>query len=436
MQIVTILGDKELEAQVSKKLVPHIECNIINHENPEDFLSLCQIVPDVDALICDDTHVKELARTCIKNNLPLDFIYIGNQSFHIPDLNFHKISKEQNLLEYVKNNLNHKCVPITSDSEHRSIPIRYLYSVQKSPANFYYKVQKEAFAHYVKLINQNELISHKSLKTKQDKGLKELWIVKEDKPKLISFFNSIYLAILDKNNISNAYIDRDKIHNDIFELLTSIGLNDNSIKLAACAIKDLEENMEPSLIKAINKMLKVSGSFAYKKTYLTCIIISLFGKELSWITVNHLESLQLCAFFNDVFLTTPDMHSITSDFDLNNAASMSSKEIAIVEKHAEMASEWIEKQNAVPPETIRLIKQHHGSSNGIGFTTEFDKSITKLSQMFIVCEEFSDLLLNTSNNKPNIAAILKQIKEKFSTKTIHELTDALLMTIKKELNKS
>lgn len=444
MQIVTILGDKKLEARVSKELVPNIECNIINHDTPEDFVSLCQIVPDVDALICDETHVKALMQTCKQNNLPLDFIYIRNaetdQKIYEADLNFHNISKDQNLLEYVKNNLNHSCIPIAADSKHRSIPIRYLNSIHKAPVNFYYKVQKEAFAHYVKIIKKDDPISAAFIEEKQEKGLKLLWVDKADKPKVIQLFNSIFLSILDQNNISRAYLDRDSIHQDIFELLTAIGLNESDIKLAESAIKDLQSNMSKGLVKSINKMFKLTGGFAYKKSYLTSMIICSLSKQVSWISASHVEALLLCAFFNDIYLTSTDMHLITSDYELNNAASLPPKQITIVEKHAEMASEWIDqlnkKQSCVPPEVIRLIKQHHGSNNGVGFKTEFDNNITKLSQLFIACEEFSDLLLKTTHNKPNIGAILTQIKEKYSSNTIHTLTDALLLTIKKELNKT
>lgn len=444
MQIVTILGDKELEARLSKELVPNIECNIINHENPDDFVSLCQIVPDVDALICDENHVQALMQICKQNHLPLDFIYIRNletdKKIHDADLNFHNLSKNQSFLEYIKNNLNHTCIPITADSEHRSIPIRYLNSISKAPANFYYKVQKEAFAHYVKLIKKGDPISTSFIEKKQQKGLKLLWVEKADKPEVIKLFNSIFLSILDQNNISKAYLDRDSIHQDIFELLTSIGLNESDIKLAEYAIKDLQANMSKGLIQSINKMFKLTAGFSYKKSYLTCMVICSFTRHISWVSEAHTEALLFCAFFNDIFLTSTDMHLISSDFDLNNAASLPPKQITVVEKHAEMASEWIEKlnklQNCVPPEVIRLVKQHHGSSNGIGFKTEFDKTITKLSQLFIVCEEFSDLLLKTSHSKPNIGAILTQIKDKYASPTIHTLTDALLLTIKKELNKS
>lgn len=436
MQIVTILDIKEIETKVSQELVPNIECNIITHENPEDFLSLCQIVPDVDALICDDTHVSTLVKICKQNNLPLDFIYIGEKEFDFPELNFHRVSKNQSLLDYVKTNLNHTCIPISADSQHRSIPIRYLSSVRQAPANFYYKIQKENFSHYVKIIKKGDEVSPFFIQEKYEKGLLELWVEKDDKPRVINLFNEIFLKILDKNNVSSAYLDRDKIHKDIFDLLTSIGLSDKSVELATTAINEFQANLGKGLIQSLNKMLKVTGPFAYKKTYLTCIIISSFTKQISWATESHIQALLLCSYFNDVFLTSTDMHLITTAVELNNAASLTPKEISTIEKHAEMASEWIEKQPGVPAEVVRLIKQHHGAVNGHGFQVEFDKRITKLSELFIVCEEFADQILQNTGNKLNIAGIISALKQKYSSKTIHVFADALLMTIKKEISKS
>ena len=353
------------------------------------------------------------------------------KSINIEEINFHKVSPSEDLVNYLQGHLNHKCIPINENEDYRQIPISYIDLIDTSPADFYLRVQRENFYHYIKVIKKNDDIDRNFLNNKKEKGLHDLFVNKDDKPHLIRLFNELFLSLLNNQGTEKKYT-KEEVHKIVFSLLTNVGVSDKSVELAVNTLNDLKENMQTGLLKTLNKMFNTNGPFSYKKSYMTSLILVDFSKQFSWITEQNKQALLLCSMFNDIALKKEDMHQVRSHEDLIHAAQMDNKDTYVIDRHAEIASQWIEKQKDTPPEAIRLIRQHHGSATGKGFKTDLDSSITKLSQFYIVCEEFAYFLLENENKKVNIVGGIKNIKIKYKSKVIHQFADNLLEHLKKD----
>lgn len=436
MQLVLLLTDKSISEQVKNTLNKGLECNLIEHNNPKDFIALYEIIPDVAAVICDDGHVNEIGEFFQQKEIHADLIYLGKNRQSINSINFHQVDPKDDLINYLKEHLNHKCIPIYQNEDYRQIPISYIDLIQTSPADFYLRVERENFYHYIKVIKKYDEIDKEFLNNKKTKGVIDLYVNKDDKPHVIKMFNEMFLSILQDKNLENKKFTKEEMHKIVFSLLTTVGVSEKSVELAVNTLNDLKENMQKGLLKTLNKMFSTNGPLSYKRSYMTSLILVDFAKQFSWITEQNKEALLLCSMFSDIALKKEDMHFIRSQEDLTNSAEFDNKDTYVIDRHAEIASQWIEKQKDIPAEASRLIRQHHGSTVGRGFKLDFDSNITKLSQFYIVCEEFAFFLLENEHKKVDIVSGIKKIKTKFSSKTVHQFADNLLEHLKKDFQNS
>lgn len=434
MQIVLLVKDKSVSEEITKKLIKGLECNVIEHSNPSDFISLYDIIPDVAAVFCDDGDVKELISLFEKREIPADLIHVGNERISSTNINFHHIHPNEDLVLYLKDHLNHKCIPIDKNDDYRQIPISYIQMIDKAPANFFLRVEREHYFHYIKIVKKDDEINKEFLANKQAKGIKDLYVVKNDKPTVIKLFNELFISMLKSSDTNNKDITKEEMHKHVFSLLTSVGISEKSIELAVNALNDLKQNMHQGLLKSLNKMFSTQGPISYKRSYMTSLILMDFAKQFNWITEQNKEALLLCSLFNDIALKKESMHKVRTQEEFINAADLDNKDLYVIDRHAEIASQWIEKQKNIPAEAARIVRQHHGSSVGKGFKTELDNTITKLSQFYIVCEEFAYYLIENEDVKVDIASGIKNIKDKFSSKIVHQIADNLLDHLKKDFN--
>jgi len=87
----------------------------------------------------------------------------------------------------------------------------------------------------------------------------------------------------------------------------------------------------------------------------------------------------------------------------------------------------VEKFPKIPSGVSTVIKEHHGSKGGIGFMDELSTSISPLSQMFIVVEDFVDSLLKVPQPATggHIAQIMKRLSERYHSGTYHQALKAV-----------
>jgi hypothetical protein len=73
----------------------------------------------------------------------------------------------------------------------------------------------------------------------------------------------------------------------------------------------------------------------------------------------------------------------------------------------------INENDRIPPEVERIVRQHHGTTSGIGFPSKLSPQAKKPSIAFMMAEEFSFAILRSSRAKINVKGVINQITEKF-----------------------
>jgi hypothetical protein len=96
-------------------------------------------------------------------------------------------------------------------------------------------------------------------------------------------------------------------------------------------------------------------------------------------------------------------------------------------KHAYLSSAMIDSFKEVPEGVKLVIKEHHGMKNGVGFAETPNISLTPLSMMFVVVEDFVDdfLSFNGKPSKADLEAIIGKLEKKYTKLAFGETVKAL-----------
>jgi hypothetical protein len=150
----------------------------------------------------------------------------------------------------------------------------------------------------------------------------------------------------------------------------------------------------------------------------------------AWVTNQHKQAIIYAALFSDTMLDSDSFIKIRSSEDLE-AGQYSNKEKEIILKHALDASQEYQQCESIPNETIKIIMQHHGTLNGIGFSKQLggSTSLHPLTYFYIVAEEFSLKILTDPNKKVNVRKIVQDIQSYYDNTKI----DQAITILRKQL---
>ena len=150
---------------------------------------------------------------------------------------------------------------------------------------------------------------------------------------------------------------------------------------------------------------------------------------------NNFDKLSFLCFFHDIHLSRPELLKVFSKEELENGG-FSPEEEEIINNHANKIATFVQSFPHAPSGVDVLLRQHHGTLNGVGFTERYSASISPMAIAFIVVERFVSLLLELSEDQfinyktylPNIFGTLRSI---FQVPSYKRVIDTLEMVLKK-----
>ena len=128
----------------------------------------------------------------------------------------------------------------------------------------------------------------------------------------------------------------------------------------------------------------------------------------------------------DVTLTKPEMLFIRDKKQLDES-SLSTEDKQIVWSHARDAFDLMQNYKECPIETDLLVLEHHGNKNGIGFPDDLQPDLSKITQIFRICEDFTIEILKHKELKKNIKIndVFNDLYKIHDKKTLHAYIDKL-----------
>jgi len=130
--------------------------------------------------------------------------------------------------------------------------------------------------------------------------------------------------------------------------------------------------------------------------------------NLPWYKKGMEHDLLTAAFFSDYQIESDDHIFYRSTSEINQHV-FDPKISQNIEQHARRSVEKLEKIPEIPTETLKIIKQHHGTTSGEGFNYSLTSTIGQLSKVFITCEEFSNRILKSPTSHIDVEQIATEI---------------------------
>lgn len=368
----------------------------------EAFISFLQANPEYPVIEIGPETVYKNPVAYIPNSLELKLL----------------IKSAAKALNITAKDMSEKVVP-----DYFPIPTAYFMVVKRSVCPVYTKEND-----YKELIKADIDFSINLIADLAKNGVKHLYVDKMDRLSFVNYVTSELLSLLSEDEVSSDehITASDKSMELLTKKLQTIGVNEETIKLAQKNIETMRQNVRisPKLSNLFEKLVSNKASYRYKHTQILTFIGLHIIKNIEWGNQEQEDKISFIAFFHDIALNTDEEAMISSNLELKKSnLSMESK--ALVEKHAQIAAEFIAKYPHAPMGADQLIRQHHGTLNGIGFSEHFGNNISPMAIVFIIAEEFTKIVLNQETLPFDRTAMIKQLREVFPTNRFQKIIDLL-----------
>lgn len=323
--------------------------------------------------------------------------------------------------------------------------INYFYNINSFISDIFIKLKKRDVEQFVKRINAHEEIDREALEKYEASGLNFFYIKKTFRFHFINQAVNESIDELKQAHVTEQLRQDDKSYTPqertilnvadesyhlTAEMLLNMGITENTIKITKASVASMKQTLKnmDTLAPLLERLLKEKVSYAYKRTHMTTMFAVEALKRIDWFSKDQLprltEQLVYAGFLHDILLTEEKLLRIHSKLELYQA-NLSDQEKKLVLNHANMTSTLIQKYPKAPNNVDVIIKQHHGTSNGVGFSENLNTGLPKIVIILMVAEKLVMRLLDFKRGEDRLGQVLKDLEEEFNLPTYKKVIDGL-----------
>jgi len=289
------------------------------------------------------------------------------------------------------------------------VPLENFYQLNEPCCDIFIKISKKDGDQFVKRINAGDDIDKDSIKKYQQNNLTEFFIPKDSYDNLMAqILNQSMVKLIDAHKIGENIME---VSSDTFEitqnLLDDMGITAQTAKVARMSIKSMMKTIstDSKLAALLKDIIQNETSYSFKRSYLISLFFYQILPNLGWgrgdQLQQNLEKVTFVSFFHDAFLRDEKLLKIMNKHQLENS-NLTGAEITMINEHANKASTIVQGVPQCPSGIDVIIRQHHGSTNGIGFPNNLTTSVSPMAIAFIVIEDFATRVLEVLENKDKL----------------------------------
>jgi hypothetical protein len=315
--------------------------------------------------------------------------------------------------------------------------IQYFFNMQNAPCDIFIKLSKKDGDEFVKRLHVGENFNRDDLEKYSKLGVSELFILKEDCDK---FLNAMLLQTVKQIKEVKGEEKVAVLENTFAisqNIMTTVGITPQAKILADQTIAAIADQVSKTdqLGKLLKKILDNNLSFSYRRSYLNSLLIATILPKLDWVSGEQLQNILLkmtmVSYFHDIYLEDETFLRVMNQEEFKKIE----KRLVGVEKelilnHAHRAASLLQSYPKLPNGVDMIVKQHHGVTNGVGFPEIYSSSLTPLSILFIVVEEYAHQIL-ISDEQLDLEKINEQMLKKFSLPSYRKIAEVLASLSKK-----
>jgi HD-GYP domain-containing protein (c-di-GMP phosphodiesterase class II) len=186
-------------------------------------------------------------------------------------------------------------------------------------------------------------------------------------------------------------------------------------------IKSVKES--PKLNNLLSFLFTSKISYAYQHAHMVTVICHYILSKLEISKPAHLDLLSFISFFSDITLKSRTQIEINSLDDLEQSGLDGEEKLAVT-YHARDAAKLMQSHPEAPQGIDKLIIQHHGRLDGVGFEANPPEEIHNLIKIYMVADAFVKFALKPGAFK-NKGELIDAIKKNFQSESFAKIIKVL-----------
>lgn len=445
-QVILIEPNSNLNELLTLNLQTYVGAEVIPRKNASEAIELLKILPGVQLVICRNKVDEEDSAGILYHYLKISktetsMIILGEADQSFRDLaviqsnvnNFEETVKSASkILGINEEELYKKILP-----DYIPIPLNYFLPLETAVCDAFIRIKKgpEEFQ-FLKRIHAGDSFSKTMIQKYIDQGLMNFYIPKDMQK---NFTNSVSDQLVEKLEADYEDLnDHIRIIGQSVDIalneIKSMGFTSATIQLTETIIENIIKTTEksPEMSGLLRKIINSKTSYMYQHCHMTSIVANECLKLLKIDSKANLERLAYASFFKDISLVDKDELAKIATFDELEGSGLDEEDWDLVFNHALEASVIVSKQSDVPLGVDDIIKCHHGSQNGKGYSTVNVNKFQAIQQVFIISCEFVRELLVFKERGGKPTPIVDELYKKYPQPE----TTVVIRTLEKVLRKS
>jgi hypothetical protein len=395
-----------------------------------DAIKLMDILPRIDMVVVKNKIDKENTALTIVNhikNTQLDpiVIVVGSPDALIKNLCITVNDNDwQSIITLGIKALKINSSKLKNTPHNKYIPIRceYFLPLTVTPCNVFIRIKKNnSEFQFVKRFHANDSYRREDVEKYIKRGIKFFYIPTDFKEIFATMVSNQLMLKIDNDSTDREERIRliDESFNLSYLLIKDNGFLTSTIQLVDSVVgamaNDIKNIHSKDLAIMLTNILHERNSFAFRYAFLVALIASntLESTFSSKWTEDQKRVISFVAFFSDITLDgNHDLITINSQQKLETAA-LPPETYNKVMNHATDATTLCLEYPNFPPSADVVIREHHLSVDGIGFTPNLKNLLHPISMILYVSEKFtSEIIQHYKENRTFFASkVLDKMKE-------------------------
>jgi putative nucleotidyltransferase with HDIG domain len=317
-------------------------------------------------------------------------------------------------------------IPEFADDDFSKISIDNFMTGQQLKYDIFIKLKEDK---YIKIAHKNENLDIQRLKIYQQKGLKFLYLKREDFRKYLGL--NVELLKIVNNNTS---LEKEKKLNIlkhtseiILEQLYTESVHPESLSVA----KDILESSFDMILDTRDGMelaqaIKNGGDKNYAHHLAVSFYAIIIARGMGWSSLSTLFKVSMAGLLHDI-----GEREIPKELLDKSRGELTFAEIKILESHPEKSAQILANCPSVPSDVIQIVLQHHENCAGRGYPYRLRKSqINPLARLIAVADTFCELAFKDSGL--SVIEALSRLNSLYSETLDQEYIHALNKAFKEQ----
>lgn len=408
-QVILIESNQTMAELLSINLTTYLGVELIPRQTAQDAIALLTILPTIDLIIArnnigDEATAQILIEYIKSNNLDTGLIILGKCPPEMREMakvfdsekDWEEIIKASaKILGINEETLKKKVVP-----DFIPIPVAHFLQLDSTNCDVFVRVKKGLNDfQYVRKFKANDRFSAKGIQNYIKQGLTDFYVSKVNQKEFATHVSNQLVTKLEELSFETAKVE-DNIeaigggHKVLLNQIKEEGVTSSTVQLSEVIINSMEKTVEgfPETSTLLHKIINSKTSTMYQHCFMISVMATKCIKHMKGPKALELqEILTWASFFHDIgfaddeklikIQTLEQLGALKTEADIER--------YDLVHQHALENSMLVSQFPDVPEEIAIIVKEHHGRVDGKGFAESPDPSISFLSKVFIVAEEFA-----------------------------------------------